>query len=281
MSRDLDLDAVVLVTVVVLLVGTVAVATVPGLGVLVPPPLRGFGEFLGASLASWLVAFALGVAALVGLGFLKGRHRAGSGAETSGDGGADDGVDAAETGDGGAGSAGAEEILGGTLTEEYLLRRDDLRSRHGPPDLGPTDGLEHAAIAVQLARGYDAETAHERLRSGAWTDDPVAAAFLGDATAGSLSFRRRLYSVIYPHRAFERRFERTLEELEAAAERTDGMGGGFAGDGVTAGEVGGTTGEAGGTAGEARDSESDAGGHRDSTADGSDRADADRIAGGT
>lgn len=226
MSRDLDLDAVVLATAVLLLLVTLAIATVPGLGVLVPSTLQGAGEFFGASIASWIVAIALALAALVGLGFLKGRHRsvaetddAESDAETGG------GEDGSERAEGAPGSAGAVEIVGEALTEEYLQRREALRSRSGPPEIGPTDGLENAAIAMELARGHDAETAHERLRSGAWTDDPVAAAFLGDETAGSLGLRRRLYGVLSPHRAFERRFERTLAELEAVAERTSGIGG--------------------------------------------------------
>lgn len=270
MSRELDLDALVLVAVLVLLVGALAVATVPGLGVLVPSPLRGVGEIFGASIVSWLVAVALALAALVGLGLLKGRHRAVAGAEASEDGAGDDGGgDPVEAGDEGPGSPGAEEIVGGTLTDEFLQRRDELRTRTGPPDPGPTVGLEHAAIAMQLARGHDAETAHERLRNGEWTDDPVAAAFLGDDTAGRLSFRRRLYAVIYPDRAFERRFERTLEELEAAAERTPGIGGRLPG------------GDAG-TGGDARGTEGEAGSQRDGTDDGSDRAGTEHdVAGGT
>lgn len=276
MSRELDLDAVVLVTALVLLVGALAVATVPGLGALVPPPLRGFGEVLGASIVSWAIAFGLALAALVGLGLLKGRHRGVAEAEASEDAGGNAGsADAAEAGERGPGSPGIEGIVGGTLTEELLRRRAELRSRHGPPDLGPTEGIEHAAVAVQLARGHDAATAHERLRSGEWTDDPVAAAFLGDATAGSLSFRRRLYAVIYPHRAFERRFERTLEELEALVERTPGTGGRFGGSGGPDGDAERTEGGAPGAAG-------DAGGQRDGATDENDGADAERgVVGGT
>lgn len=262
MSREFDLDAFVLAAALLLLVVTLAIATVPALEVLVPSPLRGFGEVFGASIVSWMIAVALALAALVGLGFLKGRHRAASDSENAQEDGEGPGSgDAAGRDAADAGSPGPQEIVGGTLTEEYLQRRDELRSRRGSPEFGPTEGLRNAAIAEQLARGHDAETAHERLRSGAWTDDPVAAAFLGDETAGTLSFRRRLYAVIYPHRAFERRFERTLAELEAAAERTSGIGGSVSGYG-----------------GSADDAES----QRDRSAVESDRGGADqRAAGGT
>ncbi|THE65748.1 hypothetical protein D8Y22_06150 [Salinadaptatus halalkaliphilus] len=70
---------------------------------------------------------------------------------------------------------------------------------------------------VETARGRSRQAAADRVRRGAWTDDRVAAVFLGDDAAGTLSIWHRLRRWLFPGRTFDRRLERTLAELEAYA----------------------------------------------------------------
>lgn len=51
--------------------------------------------------------------------------------------------------------------------------------------------VREAAMAVLLAEGYDEETAGEALARGSWTDDPRAAAFLGEAVSPPVGTRVR------------------------------------------------------------------------------------------
>ncbi|SDR43961.1 DUF7269 family protein [Natronobacterium texcoconense] len=79
------------------------------------------------------------------------------------------------------------------------------------------EDLRASLRAIETARGYSGVRRENRIRRGKWTDDRIAATFLGDETAGSLSLWHRLRMWLFPGRTFERRLERTLEELERYA----------------------------------------------------------------
>lgn len=89
----------------------------------------------------------------------------------------------------------------------YRCRRndaaDDVRGRL-------TDG---AVRAVTAARGLETEAARDAVRSGTWTDDPVAAAFL--ATDRRQPLRERLRGAVDPGGAYRRRVRRTLSAIES------------------------------------------------------------------
>ncbi|MCU4926623.1 hypothetical protein OB905_11625 [Halobacteria archaeon AArc-dxtr1] len=76
--------------------------------------------------------------------------------------------------------------------------------------------VRDVALAVETARGQSTERAAERVRRGEWTDDRIAAVFLGDESAGQLTLWHRLRAWLFPGSTFERRLERTVDELERA-----------------------------------------------------------------
>lgn len=78
--------------------------------------------------------------------------------------------------------------------------------------------LRETLVAIDTARGRSADDAAERIRRGEWTDDRIAAVFLGDVEAGTLSLWHRLRRWLFPARTFERRLERTMTELERYAD---------------------------------------------------------------
>jgi hypothetical protein len=74
--------------------------------------------------------------------------------------------------------------------------------------------IHGTAVDVLVAfEGWSREEATERIASGAWTDDEVAAAFLGGADAPPMPFLNRVYAWLYPAAAFERRVRRTVDEI--------------------------------------------------------------------
>lgn len=91
------------------------------------------------------------------------------------------------------------------------------------------EDLETAVVAVQAARGVAPNAARAAVESGAWTDDRVAAAFLGGPDAPGVSLWRRVYAWLYPARAFRRRVEHVVDVVErqaagSMAETTAGEG---------------------------------------------------------
>lgn len=71
-----------------------------------------------------------------------------------------------------------------------------------------TDGADRTRAAVEAELG-----------DGSWTEDRVAAAFLGGDDAPDIGLARRLYAWLYPARAFERRVRRTVDAIETVAGR--------------------------------------------------------------
>lgn len=83
------------------------------------------------------------------------------------------------------------------------------------------EDLRATLRAVETAKGRPEQAAAERIRGGEWTDDRVAAVFLGDESAGRLSIWHRLRRWLFPARTFDRRLERTLDELERYASESE------------------------------------------------------------
>ncbi|WP_202911769.1 DUF7269 family protein [Natrialba swarupiae] len=72
---------------------------------------------------------------------------------------------------------------------------------------------ESALRTVRTRRGLTTEAAGDALRTGRWTDDPVAAAFLADDVPQPVG--ERLRAAVDPGGAYDRRIRRTLEAIEA------------------------------------------------------------------
>ena len=112
-------------------------------------------------------------------------------------------------------------VIGERTTRRADATIDALeRGTRADPDR-ITRELRDAARAVERARGHSSERAAERVRNGEWTDDQIAATFLGDDSAGRLSLWHRLRRWLFPGRTFERRLERTLATLEDHAHRRE------------------------------------------------------------
>lgn len=76
-----------------------------------------------------------------------------------------------------------------------------------------TDLTEGAVRAVRTRHGRSSSAAREAVRSGAWTDDPVAAAFLSEEAR--LPLAERVRAAIDPGRAYRRRVRRTVAAIES------------------------------------------------------------------
>ncbi|ELY74709.1 DUF7269 family protein [Natrinema pallidum] len=74
-------------------------------------------------------------------------------------------------------------------------------------------GLVDGAVrVVTTSRGLAADSAREAVRTGTWTDDPVAAAFLAEELPQPP--RERLRAAVDPGAAYHRRVRRTLAAIE-------------------------------------------------------------------
>lgn len=110
-----------------------------------------------------------------------------------------------------------------------LATRARYRCRSIVPAGEIRDWLQAGAVRVVRTRaGLDHARAVAAVRTGRWTDDPVAAAFLADDPDYPLS--ERLYAALDPGRAYRRRVRRTIDAIEtfdelAAAPPRDESGG--------------------------------------------------------
>lgn len=271
MSRTIRLDRALLGLALVLLGAGLLVAVAPGGANALPGVFRSLDRPLPQSTVEVLVTFVL-------LGYVcwrlvRGRSTGAeplSPAELGRPGSAESDVaDGARQGDAGTSSPRTPDpepfatgsgrpapddatpearIAGAELARELQTRREHLRSASGAPRPEPVDALRKTAVALQHVQGCDVEGARERVDRGEWTDDPVAAAFLGGPGAGRIPLRRRVLSVLYPARAFDRRLERTLDALERGVSSLGSGGGPGAAppkSGLESG--GGSTGTASGT----------------------------------
>lgn len=72
--------------------------------------------------------------------------------------------------------------------------------------------VEGAVRVIVTKRGLASDAAREAVRSGTWTEDPVAAAFLADGRRQPLG--ERLRAAVDPGAAYQRRVRRTLAAIE-------------------------------------------------------------------
>jgi hypothetical protein len=147
-----------------LVVAGAAVSRSPGLG----------GVLSGSVTRTVLAALGVGVALSAIVVSLDGDGEGGT---------ADDRKTAATGGNGAAGAAlGAE--FDATLARIEGMSSTELRRSEAPVEVRRR--LREAAIATVVRRaGVDRETATRRVETGEWTDDPVAAAFLGAPRASA------------------------------------------------------------------------------------------------
>jgi hypothetical protein len=96
--------------------------------------------------------------------------------------------------------------------------------------------LGTAVVAVLTGRGQEATVARAAVEDGSWTEDRLAAAFLGGSDAPGVSLRRRAYAWLFPTRAFRRRVERVVDEIEVLARSGEREGAGEARNGAEGSE---------------------------------------------
>lgn len=96
---------------------------------------------------------------------------------------------------------------------EWIARaRYDCRATEGSEAIRD-DLIEGAVRVARTSRGLDAASAREAVRSGTWTDDPVAAAFL--AAEPAYPVIEWLRGAVDPGEAYRRRVRRTIEAIES------------------------------------------------------------------
>lgn len=76
-----------------------------------------------------------------------------------------------------------------------------------------------AVETIAAAEKRPASAVREDVLAGEWVDDPVVAAFLGDASAADPPLKWRLYAWLHDDRAFEKSVERSLEAIETYGDR--------------------------------------------------------------
>ncbi|MCG1003523.1 MULTISPECIES: hypothetical protein [Halobacterium] len=76
---------------------------------------------------------------------------------------------------------------------------------------------ETAVRACAQTRGVSRDEAAAVVARGEWTDDPVAAAFLGDERAPRYPLGERLRGWVHADRAFRRRVERAVDAVHSLA----------------------------------------------------------------
>lgn len=102
---------------------------------------------------------------------------------------------------------------GDDLAETIALARQRSRGGDRPRDRVRERVADAAAAAVANAEGCSVDEAAERVRNGEWTEDPVAAWFLGDEVGLRPAERARLLASA-PFSQFEASFDRTVREIE-------------------------------------------------------------------
>lgn len=226
MAVTVRLDRLLAGVAVALLAFGLGVALVPGAAAALPAPLAGLDDWIPQATLDHVLGALLGCYVVWRL--LRGRTRssgerpaaedrapASPPRRDSGDADPFEGGRGISTGD--PGSAARGRVVGEEYTNQYGSRLENLRSSGGASQPAPLPAFRDVAVAVEHARGADPERASERVVQGEWTDDPLAAAFVGGPEAGRVPLRRRLAGLLSPSRAFEHRVERTLAALDRAA----------------------------------------------------------------
>jgi hypothetical protein len=136
---------------------------------------------------------------------------------------------------------GVQRLRGRGAVERRYARPPDREGRPSPPVPGEAfdsrlDGLapastregraaraavrerlEVAAVNVLAKEGLDPDEARDRLESGRWTDDPLAAEFFGPETDEAGGPGERVRSLFGDRTGFETRARRTAAAIAARA----------------------------------------------------------------
>jgi len=177
-------------------VGVAGVALAVGAVVgLAPASLVGAASGLDATLATGVVG-----AALVGYALRRRRQAEPADEATLADAGGD------------ATAADPGQPVDGAL--DAIVDGTDAFARDARPRVRERVRETAVRACASADREADAEAAVAR---GEWTDDPVAAAFLGDERAPRYPLRERLRGWVHPDRAFRRRVERTVDAVHDLA----------------------------------------------------------------
>lgn len=185
---------------------------------LIPPSLRtGIEDAVaaaGANATTTVVAILIGFYALYRTWNTRGEHadveiRTDSGAAAN---------DSPSTSSASTPTEGSQTPIVGQKFDAQLERASSsLTGDADAPDAADdvTARLETTLVRALMARdGLTEAEARNRVQTGDWTEDTIAAAFLGDERAPSLPVWRRLYAWLYPERTFTARYHRTLEEVK-------------------------------------------------------------------
>lgn len=165
-------------------------------------PLVGFVRSVGSESLAWLLALVGGAYAVVRLGL--GRERPAVAPEF--------GDPPAERPR--AGSPTADDEFDAQLRRATYWIEDP---RYGGREV--RSRLYRTAVEVVARTGAGShEAAKQAIATGEWTDDRVAAAFLGDDTAPGLPLRNRFRGWLRPDVAFEHRVERTVAAVHRRLE---------------------------------------------------------------
>lgn len=111
---------------------------------------------------------------------------------------------------------------GDDIAETLAYARQRSRAGNRPRDRIRGRVADAAAAAVADAEGCSIDEAAELIRTGEWTDDPVAAWFLGEAVGLRPAARARLLAAA-PFSQFESAFDRTLREVERLRDHGGGQ----------------------------------------------------------
>lgn len=190
-------------------------------------PLTAFASTLPGEPILWVLAALAGFYALVRTA--RGRRRPAP-SPAFGAGGGSGGDDGNDGGTGTTVTTGSERSLpGGTPpagvpTVGTGFERAVSAAGEGagdPRDAGrPVRERLRATATAVLARRTDASPADARaaVAAGEWTDDRVAAAFLGGGSAPAYELTERIRGWIRPGPTFRNRVERTVAAIEAVGE---------------------------------------------------------------
>lgn len=113
-----------------------------------------------------------------------------------------------------------------TIDNEYVVGQHYV-TRISSIELYPSTRLQNAArnevreelrsklidVLVTIQH-YSRDTAENQVSTGTWTDDTVAAAFLGDDEAPPMPIIHRIYRWLYPTETFERHVNRVIDEID-------------------------------------------------------------------
>lgn len=105
-------------------------------------------------------------------------------------------------------------VPGDDLTETLRFARNHSRAGDRPRDRIRDRVADAAVAAVADVDGCSKREARERVRTGEWTDDPVAAWFLSEAVGLTPRERARLLAAA-PFSQFEAAFDRTVAAIDA------------------------------------------------------------------